>query len=79
MPNIGMIDSRIRNVIEINIKVRKDSKGFHLFFYDFQTKEFLRKVFLPKWKVERVFKLDLYDTYSFVRSVPLPNNEKQAK
>lgn len=77
-PNVSMIDSRIRNVIEISIKVRKDSKGFHLFIYDFQTSEFLRKVFIPKWKIERVFKLNLYDTYSFVRSVPLPNNEKQA-
>lgn len=78
MPNVAMIDSRIRDVIEIIVTVRKDNKGFHLFFSDFQTKEFLRKVFIPKWKIERVFKLDLYDTYSFVRPVPLPNNEKQA-
>lgn len=79
MPNVGFLDSRIRNVIEVLVTVRKDSKGFHLFFMEFQTKEFLRKVFIPKWKVEKVYKLNLYDTYSFVREVPLPSNEKQAK
>lgn len=79
MPNVGFIDSRIRNVIEVIVNVRKDAKGYHLFFSDFQTKEFLRKAFIPKWKAERVFKIDLYDTYSFVRSVPLPSTEKQAK
>jgi len=78
MPNVGFIDSRIRNVIEVIVTVRKDNKGFHLFFSDFQTKEFLRKVYIPKWKVEKIYKLNLYDTYSFVRAVPLPNNEKQA-
>lgn len=77
-PNVGNVDSRIRDIIEVVVTMRKDNKGYHLFFMDFQTKEFLRKAFIPKWKAERVYKLNLYDTYSFVRGVPLPNNEKQA-
>lgn len=77
-PNVQNVDSRIRDIIEVVVTMRKDPKGYHLFFMDFQTKEFLRKAFIPKWKAERIYKLNLYDTYSFVRGVPLPNNEKQA-
>lgn len=77
-PNVSQVDSRIRNIIEVLVTMRKDNKGFHLFFTDFQTGEFLRKAFIPKWKAKQYFKLDLYDTYSFVRNVPLPKTEDQA-
>jgi len=78
-PNVGNVDSRIRDIIEVVVTMRKDNKGYHLYFTDFQTKEFIRKAFIPKWKAERIYKLRLYDTYAFVRSFPLPNNEKQAE
>lgn len=78
-PNVGNVDSRIRDIIEVVVTMRKDNKGYHLYFTDFQTKEFLRKAFIPKWKAERIYKLNLYDTYAFVRSFPLPNNERQAE
>lgn len=77
-PNVGNVDSRIRDIIEVVVTMRKDNKGYHLYFTDFQTKEFLKKAFIPEWKAKRIYKLNLYDTYAFVRGFPLPNNEKQA-
>lgn len=77
-PNIGNIDSRIRDIIEVVVTMRKDNNGFHLYFTDFQTKEFLKKAFIPEWKAKRIYKLNLYDTYAFVRGFPLPANERQA-
>jgi len=77
-PNVSNIDSRIRDIIEIVVTMRRDNSGYHLYFTDFQTKEFIRKAFIPKWKAERVYKLELYDTFAFVRGFPLPAHEKQA-
>lgn len=78
-PNVGNVDSRIRDILEVLITMRRDKNGFHLYFMDFQTREFLRKAFIPKWKAERVYKLNLYDTYNFARPFPLPSTEKQAE
>ncbi|MFJ8462256.1 zonular occludens toxin domain-containing protein [Lysinibacillus xylanilyticus] len=77
-PNVGNVDSRIRDIIEVVVTMRKDNKGYHLYFTDFQTKEFLKKAFIPEWKAKRIYKLNLYDTYAFVRGFPLPNTEIQA-
>ncbi|MBG9693057.1 ATPase [Lysinibacillus sphaericus] len=77
-PNVGNVDSRIRDIIEVVVTMRKDNKGYHLYFTDFQTKEFLKKAFIPEWQAKRIYKLNLYDTYSFVRGFPLPAHEKQA-
>jgi len=78
-PNVGNVDSRIRDILEVVITMRRDKNGFHLYFMDFQTKEFLRKAYIPKWKAEKVYKLNLYDTYSFARPFPLPSTEGQAE
>jgi len=77
-PNVGNVDSRIRDIIEVVVTMRKDNAGYHFYFTDFTTKEFLRKAFIPIWKAKRIYKLGLYDTYAFVRGFPLPNNERQA-
>jgi len=77
-PNVGNIDSRIRDIIEVVVTMRKDNAGYHLYFTDFQTKEFLKKAFIPAWKAKRIYKLNLYDTYAFVRGFPLPAHERQA-
>lgn len=77
-PNVSNVDSRIRDIIEVVVRMRKDSKGYHLHFSDFQTGEFLKKAFIPEWQAKRIYKLNLYDTYAFVRRFPLPANQRQA-
>lgn len=78
-PSVQNVDSRIRQIIEVLVTVRKDKKGYHLYFQDFQTGVQLRTAFFPHWKAKKIYKLHLYDTYDFVKGFPLPSNEKQAK
>jgi len=77
-PSINNVDSRIRQIVEILITVRKiGDKGFELHFRDFQTGEFMHKQFLPMWKAKRVFRLNLYDTFNMVQGFPLPQTERE--
>lgn len=77
-PSIRNVDSRIRDIVEILISVRKiGDKGFSLHFLDYQTGEFMHKQFIPMWKAKKVFKLNLYDTFNMVRSLPLPATERE--
>ncbi len=60
-PSINNVDSRIRQIVEILVDVRKiGNKGFSLRFMDYQTGEFLNKTFLPMSKAKRYFGLNLY-------------------
>lgn len=77
-PSINNVDSRIRQIVEILVTVRKiGDKGFSIHFMDYQTKEFMQKQFFPMWKAKRIFKKNLYDTYNMVSNFPLPSTEKQ--
>lgn len=85
-PSINNVDSRIRQIVEVLINVRKQGKkGIAIDFFDFQAKQFgpngqyLHTQFLPRWKMEKIFKLNLYDTYNMVQGFPLPNTDRQAK
>lgn len=79
-PNVGNVDNRIRDIIEVLVTMRHiPKKGFSLTFTDFQTKEFIRKAFIPWSKAQKLFKLNLYDTYGFVRGFPLPDNDDEAE
>ncbi|MDP4086028.1 MAG: ATPase [Bacillota bacterium] len=79
-PSINNVDSRIRQIVEVLINVRKiGDKGFSLHFTDWQTGEFMHKQFLPMFKAKQVFKLDLYDTFNMVQGFPLPQTEKQGE
>ncbi|MBU8905583.1 ATPase [Desertibacillus haloalkaliphilus] len=78
-PSINNVDSRIRQIVEVLINVRKiGNKGFSIMFTDFQTGEFMHKQFLPMWKAKMIFKMQLYDTYQMVSGFPLPNTEREA-
>lgn len=78
-PSIKNVDSRIRDIVEVLITVRKiGDRGFSLHFMDYQTGEFMHKQFIPMWKAKRVFKLSLYDTHQMVKGFPLPQTERQA-
>ena len=79
-PSIQNVDSRIRQIVEILIDVRKIGKsGFSLRFTDYQTGEFMHKQFIPTSKANRIFKLGLYDTHERVMGFPLPQNERDGK
>jgi|SRR5690625_54440 len=77
-PSINNVDSRIRQIVEILVTVRKiGDKGFSVHFMDYQTKEFMHRQFIPMWRARRYFKLDLYDTYNMVSHFPLPQTERE--
>ncbi|MFP3636943.1 ATPase, partial [Bacillus sp. SIMBA_033] len=78
-PSINNVDSRIRQLIEVLVQVRKiGNKGFSMRFIDWQAGEFLHKQFLPMYKAKRFFKLNLYDTHEIVQSFPLPSTERDS-
>jgi hypothetical protein len=79
-PSINNVDSRIRQIVEVLINVRKiGDKGFSLHFTDWQTGEFMHKQFIPMFKAKQIFKLNLYDTFNMVQGFPLPSTEKQGE
>lgn len=77
-PSIRNVDSRIREIVEVLIDVRKiGKKGFSIRFTDYQTGEFMHQQFLPMFKAKKIFKLNLYDTYQMVSGFPLPTTERK--
>lgn len=77
-PSINNVDSRIRQIVEVLIDVRKvGKKGFSIRFTDYQTGQFMHSQFLPMFKAKKIFGLKLYDTYQMVSGFPLPNTERQ--
>jgi len=81
-PSVNRLDTRIREIIEVLIMVRKSGKGTYFDFYDFQADfggrfgKYLHTKFLPNYKMTAIHKLNLFDSYSFVSKFPLPNNER---
>lgn len=79
-PSINNVDTKLRDIIEILIDVRKiGKKGFKVSFTDWQAKQFMHSNFIPMSLANRFFKLDIYDTYNIVQYLPLPNNEREGK
>lgn len=84
-PSILNVDSRLRQVVEVLINVRQGRNGRYLDFHDYQAKQygaygkFLHTQFLPEWKKNNIFKLELFDSFNMVQGFPLPNTERQAK
>lgn len=79
-PSIRNVDSRIRDIVEVLIDVRKvGDKGFSIRFTDYQTGQFMHQQFLPMFKAKKIFQLDLYDTYQMVSGFPLPGTEREGE
>jgi GTPase SAR1 family protein len=80
-PSIKNVDSRIRDIVEILVDVRKvGDKGFSLTFRDYQQQGmFMHSQFIPMFKAKKIFKLNLYDTFGMVQGFPLPQTEKQGE
>lgn len=77
-PSINFVDTRLRSIVEVLVTARKiGDAGFQYYFYDYQTKEFMHKQFLPMYKAKRIMKLNLYDTDNMVRHFPVPETEKE--
>lgn len=83
-PSINRLDTRIREILEILVVVRKMGNGTYYDFYDFQADfggrygKYLHSKFLPKHKIAAIHRLNLFDTYSFVNKFPLPKSESEA-
>ena len=78
-PSINNVDSRLRQIVEVLVSCRRiGEKGFSYTFWDYQTKTFMHKNFLPMWKARMLMKLNLYDTYAMVQGFPLPNTDREA-
>lgn len=81
-PSIKNVDSRIRDIVEVLINVRKiGDKGFSLHFTDYQTGFPMPQAsqFIPMYKAKKIFKLNLYDSFNMVQGFPLPATEQQGK
>lgn len=79
-PSIKNVDSRIRDIVEVLVNVRKvGDKGFSLHFTDYQTGFPMHSQFIPMFKAKKIFKLDLYDSFNMVQGFPLPTTEKQGE
>lgn len=83
-PSINRLDTRIREILEILIVVRKTGSGTYYDFYDYQADfggrygRYLHSKFLPKFKMTRIHKLNLFDSHSFVSKFPMPKDESEA-
>lgn len=76
--NIGMIDTRIRDVMEIHVRCRKvGNRGFSYEIWDHQAQYKIKTIFLPMKVAKRIFTLELFDTHAMVRTMPLPKNERE--
>lgn len=84
-PSIQRLDSRIREIIEILVVVRKVGHGTFYDFYDYQADfagrygRYLHSKFLPKRRMTQIHKLNLFDSMGFVGKFPLPSTEAATK
>lgn len=83
-PVITTLDSRILDLIEVLIQVRKvENVGIWLDFYEYQDKRFgaygrhIKTKFMPWRTVKQIFKLQLYDTYQMVYPFSVPKTERE--
>lgn len=84
-PSVLNLDSRLRQIIEVLINVRKQgNKGIAIDFFDYQAKQFgtngkfLHTQFISKSYMLKVFKLNLFDTDQMVAGFPMPKTERLA-
>ncbi|MEE6208996.1 hypothetical protein U3A55_02340 [Salarchaeum sp. III] len=78
-PSIRNVDTRLRNIIEVLISVRKHGKGMKVQFQDYQTGEFMRETYVSPALKRMMFKQKLYDTHAMVNLFPLPKTDREAQ
>lgn len=72
-PLFENLDSRIRGITNMLVKVRSDKKYFYYDCYDIQSDKFLQTL---KIKKETAFNLNLYDTNAIVSPLEVPETKK---
>lgn len=82
-PSIFRLDTRIREIVEVLLFVRQTGrKGIAVDFYDHQADyagrlgKYLHTQYIPRSKLNQVYKLNLFDSWDFVSGFPMPNNER---
>lgn len=84
-PSIQRLDTRIRELLEVLVVVRKLPRGTYYDFYDYQADfaghygRYIHSLYLPKFKMAQIHKLNLFDSHSFVGRFPLPKTEPAAQ
>ncbi|RIV28810.1 ATPase [Alicyclobacillaceae bacterium I2511] len=78
------LDGRILDLVEVLIRVRKSpGRYIALDAYEYQDKRYgpdgryLKTLRMPWWRVQQIFKLNLYDTDQLVYPFPVPKTERQ--
>lgn len=84
-PSINRIDTRIREILEVLMIVRKYGKrGVAIDFYDYQADfagrfgKHLKTQYIPGFRVAQIHRYGLFDSHSFVSGFPLPKTEAAA-
>lgn len=85
-PSIKRLDVVIRDLLEVLIIVRQmGNKGIRFDYFDFTADsfgpygQFLHSRFLPAAKVQQIYRLNLFDSHSFISGFPLPTTERKAE
>ncbi len=73
-PLFDNLDSRIRGITNMLVKVRNDKKYFYYDCWDVQSDRFLRTL---KIKKDNAFSMNLYDTHAIVSPIEMPENKKE--
>lgn len=73
-PLFDNLDSRIRGITNMLVKVRNGKKYFYYDCYDVQSERFLKTMKLSK---EKAYKLNLYDTNAIVSPIEMPANKQE--
>lgn len=83
-PVINTLDSRILDLIEVLVTVRKrEGYGIFLDFYEYQDKRYgnygrhIKTKFMPWITFKKVIRINLYDTYQMVYPFQEPRTERE--
>lgn len=68
------LDSRIRGITNILVRVSKDKRYFYYEFYDIQSERYLKSF---KVRQDKAFLLDLYDTNTIVTPLEVPEKKPE--
>lgn len=84
-PSIHNLDTRVRQLTEVLISVRKNKSGITFDYYDYQAQtfgpygKFLHSRFIPSAKIRQIHRLQLFDSHSMVSGFPLPRTERESE
>ncbi|MEK3837938.1 zonular occludens toxin domain-containing protein [Paenibacillus sp. FSL R7-0128] len=75
-PDIMSIDIRVRNIINVYCRVRKDRQRFHYKMWDMQSSKYLRTIAVDQQKVFAIAK-QIYDDKRMVLPMEFPEKKEE--